>query len=108
MTLEQKDIQQLDIASKTFRRQNKNDFYRFLLSKNDQCSKLVHDILIPHSILKRNNPGNLIKDQRLQDATIQYLNYQKEQPADEMAIGKYDALFGKHIKVTSPMLSPKV
>jgi len=60
------------------RKYNKNDFYRYLLSKNlDECNlnKINNDLLIPRTILKRNNPGNLIKDQRLQEATYEFINY---------------------------------
>ena len=37
--------------------------------------KTNNDLLIPRSILKRNNPGGLIKDKRLQEATEEYLSY---------------------------------
>jgi hypothetical protein len=60
-------------------RKNKNDFYRYLLSKNlDNLDavKINNDLLIPRSILKRNNPGFLIKDKRLQEATEEYISYQ--------------------------------
>ena len=63
-------------------RKNKNDFYRFLLSKNHDnlnAVKINNDVLIPRSILKRNNPGGLIKDKRLQEATEDYFSYQKKQ-----------------------------
>ena len=93
---------------------NKNDFYRFLLQQNQaqNAQKTNNDILIPRSILKRNNPGNLVKDQRLEEATREYNRYQEEQlqkrnhsTEDEIEeIGKYDALFGKHIAPTNPLL----
>lgn len=40
--------------------------------------KLNNDVLIPRSILKRNNPGNLVKDKRLLDATEEFNKYQQE------------------------------
>lgn len=93
---------------------NKNDFYRFLLQQNQaqNSQKTNNDILIPRSILKRNNPGNLVKDQRLEEATREYNRYQEEQlqkryystEDDFEEIGKYDALFGKHIAPTNPLL----
>lgn len=63
------------------KKQNKNDFYRFLLSQNtdDDGFKANNDVLIPRSILKRNNPGNLVKDKRLEEATRDYYRYQDEQ-----------------------------
>ena len=98
---------------------NKNDFYRFLLQQNQatNAQKTNNDILIPRSILKRNNPGNLIKDLRLEEATQDYNRYQEEQMQKRYAggseddfeqIGKYDALFGKHIAPTNPLLQPKI
>ena len=63
------------------KKNNKNDFYRFLLSQNyDNPEKIKanNDVLIPRSILKRNNPGNLIKDKRLEEATQDYYRYQEE------------------------------
>jgi hypothetical protein len=50
------------------KKKNKNDFYRYLLSQNfdmTETGKMNNDLLIPRSILKRNNPGGLIKDKRL-------------------------------------------
>lgn len=41
--------------------------------------RVNNDVLIPRSILKRNNPGNLIKDKRLEDATQEFLRYQDDQ-----------------------------
>lgn len=94
--------------------------------------KINNDVLIPRSILKRNNPGNLIKDKRLEEATRDYFNYQEEMKdlkdkkraatcgvgnrnshftnlvEEEEYIGKYDALFGKNIKQSNPLLSPKI
>lgn len=58
---------------------NKNDFYRYLISKNKNNEgqfKVNNDVLIPRSILKRNNPGNLVKDKRLEEATNEYFRYQ--------------------------------
>jgi len=37
--------------------------------------KVNNDVLIPRSILKRNNPGNLVKDRRLEEATQEYYRY---------------------------------
>ena len=59
-------------------------------------------MLIPRSILKRNNPGGLIKDIRLQEATAEYLAYQEQQDQiskdsgaeEDEPISKYNALFG--------------
>jgi hypothetical protein len=63
----------LDVAAgpQQVKRSNKNDFYRFLLSQNHdnpEALKINNDVLIPRSILKRNNPGNLVKDRRLEEA----------------------------------------
>ena len=57
-----------DIKQLNPKKNNKNDFYRFLLAQNynnPSDAKVNNDVLIPRSILKRNNPGNLIKDKRL-------------------------------------------
>ena len=93
-------------------RKNKNDFYRYLLSKNlDNLDavKINNDLLIPRSILKRNNPGSLIKDKRLQEATEEYISYQQGQLKKTFEhIGKYDALFGQNIEPSNPVLNPKV
>jgi len=76
-----------------------------------------NDVLIPRSILKRNNPGNLVKDKRLEEATQEYYRYQEDmvhshrmqrQDSESEMIGKYDALFGRHLKTTNPLLSPKI
>lgn len=78
-----------------------------------------NDVLIPRSILKRNNPGNLVKDKRLEEATQDYYRYQEDilvghqrmmqrQDSDSEMIGKYDALFGRHLKTNNPLLSPKM
>ena len=97
------------------KRKNKNDFYRFLLSKNAQGlenKKTNNDLLIPRSILKRNNPVGLIKDKRLKEATEEYLSYQASKitatKSQEEQIGKYDALFGQNIQPGNPLLDPKV
>lgn len=37
--------------------------------------KISNNFLIPRSILKRNNPGNLVKDKRLEEATKDFLRY---------------------------------
>lgn len=58
--------------------------------------------MIPRSILKRNNPGNLVKDKRLQEETEEFIRYQEQQKIlklqqieiDEF-LGKYDAVLGK-------------
>ena len=72
-----------------------------------------NDILIPRSILKRNNPGNLIKDKRLIEATSDFFKYQEEQrrrtlQESDFEIGKYDAIFGKGLESHNPLLSPKI
>jgi len=57
---------------------NKNDFYRMLLNQDSdsiETKKQNNNLLIPRSILKRNNPGGLVKDKRLEEATEQYLIY---------------------------------
>ena len=46
---------------------NNSDLYRSLL-EHQIDSKVNNDVWIPRSILKRNNPGNLIKDTRLEQA----------------------------------------
>ena len=56
--------------------QNKTDFYRYLLTKNDSQGRVFNDVLIPRSIRKSNNPGNLTKDLRLEEATRDYYTYQ--------------------------------
>lgn len=94
------------------KRKNKNDFYRFLLSQNFDgfdSHKINNDLLIPRSILKRNNPGGLIKDKRLQEATKDYLGYQNTRIAKQTdeRIGRYDALFGQMIDPTHAAFEPK-
>jgi hypothetical protein len=57
---------------------NKNDYYRYLIAQNknnEGQQKVNNDVLIPRSILKRNNPGNLVKDKRLEEATKEYFRY---------------------------------
>jgi hypothetical protein len=73
-------------------------------------------VLIPRSILKRNNPGNLVKDKRLEEATRDYYRYQAEQEqirlmrteSTDDVVGKYDALFGKNLHPFHALLSPKI
>jgi hypothetical protein len=77
-------------------------------------AKVHNDALIPRTILKRHNPGNLVKDKRLEEATKEFQNYQEEQAkliksaSQEDFVGKYDALFGRHLKTTNPLLNPKI
>ena len=96
---------------------NKNDYYRYLLEQSGLKDKsaATNDVLIPRSILKRNNPGGLIKDKRLEEAKDEYIAYcmkvQQESRTnrkDDDVIGKYDALFGKQISNTNRLLSPKL
>jgi hypothetical protein len=56
---------------------NKNDYYRYLLEQSGLKDKsaATNDVLIPRSILKRNNPGGLIKDKRLEEAKDEYIAY---------------------------------
>lgn len=103
-----------EIPQQLNKRRNKTDFYRYLLSQNfDKSSlKINNDLLIPRSILKRNNPGGLIKDNRLHDATEEYIKYQQARFNDKMrfhddVIGKYDALFGQNILPTNKVFDPK-
>lgn len=57
-----------------------------------------------------------MKDRRLEEATNDYYRYQEEQEvlrltrndSENDMIGRYDALFGKHLKTTNPLLSPKI
>jgi hypothetical protein len=63
-------------------------------------------VLIPRSVLRRHNPGNLVKDQRLLQATEQYKEYQRDAKQSDV-IGKYDALFGRQLKVSNPLLQTK-
>jgi len=46
-----------------------------LAQHSEYAEKQNNNILIPRSILRRNNPGGLVKDKRLQEATEQYLIY---------------------------------
>lgn len=87
------------------KRQNKNDFYRFLLMQNSNQhqteetnfntigQRANNDILIPRSILKKcdRNPRN--RDN-------QTLSEDEEEDAQA-------ALYGVKLKRTNPLLSPK-
>lgn len=118
----QQSIINLDIEVPTHQKKNnKNDFYRYLLQQNygtggSEQPKANNDVLIPRSILKRNNPGNLVKDRRLEEATQEYYRYQEDlaqqklnrTESEEDTIGKYDALFGRQLMAGNPLLSPKM
>ena len=57
-----------------------------------------------------------MKDKRLEEATQEYYKYQEEMmherlkrsDSEEEQIGKYDALFGRHLDAGNPLLSPKM
>ncbi len=78
------------------KRQNKNDFYRFLLLQNHENSavRANNDILIPRSILKRcDKKGGKKRKEEVSDT---------EMPAQED-----EELQGIKLKRTNPLLSPK-
>lgn len=97
------------------RKKNKNDFYRFLLQQNfgneqdevDQNMVTVHgkfnnDILIPRSILKRNEPVDRKPKKAAEGLDLDELLKHAEDtlPANE-------TLTGKQLEVGGPILSPK-
>lgn len=79
--------------------------YRKKLSSDAEI-KLAKDVLIPRSVLRRHNPGNLVKDQRFLQATEQYREYLRDAKQSDV-IGRYDALFGRQLKVSNPLLQTK-
>jgi hypothetical protein len=57
-----------------------------------------------------------VKDRRLEEATREYYRYQEDQQQSMLTkvdssddiVGKYDALFGKHLHPHNALLSPKI
>ena len=61
------------------RKQNKNDFYRYLLSTSRmgiEDGKVNNDVLIPRSILKKSYVPGSMKEQRLEAAAEEFFEYQ--------------------------------
>ena len=61
------------------RKQNKNDFYRFLLSTSRigiEEDRVNNDVLIPRSILKKSYVPGSMKEQRLEAAAEEFFEYQ--------------------------------
>ena len=116
-----RDIKLPDLNMK---KKNKNDYYRFLLSSNrgergmmsnTNIDKINNDVFIPRSILKKSNFPGSIKEQRLEAAAEEFFEYQlamnqmkKEIGDEEEYLGKYEVIFGQHLDITNPLLSPKV
>ena len=76
------------------KRQNKNDFYRFLLMQNaSNETRVNNDILIPSSILKR-------CDKKQRDTKGQGTISENEEEDEAQ-------LHGVRLKRTNPLLSPK-
>ena len=96
------------------RKKNKNDFYRFLLQQNfgnDGAEaevaaghgKVNNDILIPRSILKKNEaPKRYQTDKEDFDEFEELLG-----PAGPDQIAPNEAVLGKHLDKVGPMLSPR-
>jgi len=81
-------------ASQMDKRQNKNDFYRFLLMQNaSNETRVNNDILIPRSILKR-------CDKKQRDTKGQGTISENEEEDEAQ-------LHGVRLKRTNPLLSPK-
>lgn len=85
-----------------------------VMIRKKKTFRQINDVLIPRTILKRNNPGGLIKDIRLQQATEEYVKYQQEMAENKSEdesfepISKYGALFGQKISPTNPIMSPRL
>jgi len=98
------------------KRKNKNDFYRFLLSTNlhgNNENKIHNDVFIPRSILKMSYVPGSIKEQRLEAAAEEFFEYQvamqkMKRDSSEEYLGKYEVVFGQHLDVSDPQLSPKL
>ena len=92
------------------RKKNKNDFYRFLLQQNfgesEEISEIMagkvnNDILIPRSILKRNEGGLPKKNnQENLDEFDELLN-------DAEQLASKEAVVGKGIDMNGPIVSPR-
>ena len=102
------------------RRKNKNDFYRYLIQNNKERGQtktgqqmIFNDVLIPRSILKKSIVPGSVKEQRLEQAAEEFYDYQvamskMKREDDEEYLGKYEIVFGQHLDVNDPQLSPKV
>lgn len=89
------------------RKKNKNDFYRFLLQQNtaveggSQEAKVNNDILIPRSILKKNEVPQYKRGlDDLEDELDEFDAYGSG--AEDIA---HEAVVGRQLK--GPLLSPK-
>ena len=106
----------ISLPNNNQRRKNKNDFYRFLLSTNQQGlekDKINNDVFIPRSILKKSYVPGSIKEQRLEAAAEEFFEYQvaisqMKRDTSEEYLGKYEVVFGQHLDPNDPQLSPKV
>lgn len=69
----------ISLPSNKNRRENKNDYYRFLLSFNQDREgnerKINNDVFIPRSILKKSYVPGSIKEQRLEAAAEEFFEY---------------------------------
>ena len=92
------------------RKKNKNDFYRFLLQQNFgdgedttemMAGKVNNDILIPRSILKRNEGGQSKKANKDNLDEFEELLNEAEQLASN------EAVVGKQIDANGPIISPR-
>ena len=92
------------------RKQNKNDFYRYLLSSSrlaGEEDRVNNDVLIPRSILKKSYVPGSTKEQRLEAAAEEFFEYQaamsqlKHKPSQEY-LGKYEVVFGEHLETSDP------
>ena len=96
------DMNQLtNFPINTHRKRNKNDFYRFLLNQNfnhgdggPQNIKINNDILIPRSILKKNdNAPDKVDDLRENDDLEDLNDLEFED------IGSNEAVIGKKLEI---------
>eukprot|EP00347_Sterkiella_histriomuscorum_P012220 403369435 len=96
--------QNTDIPMMNEKKKNKNDFYRFLLTQNslsNQETKIMNDILIPRSILKKGE--RVLRKNR--DSALP----QNDQIDQHPYLSDYDQVMlqGKPLLRNNPLLSPK-
>jgi len=112
--------QQVSFDGNLNKKKNKNDFYRFLLQQNLQAYqegaadldslgipvKVNNDILIPRSILKRNEvgPREVYKDQPQADELDEF---EELVGGAEMQIAPQEGVVGRQLDLNGPILSPK-
>lgn len=109
---------EIDFPANQARKKNKNDFYRFLLQQNLSAealanpdlkqhlmiSKVNNDILIPRSILKRNNhPAARPRQDGAQFDLVDEL-----EDIDNANLLYNEAVVGRQLDANAPLLRPRL